>query len=70
MHGTSIASGLSYEMHLAPLTGLSIMLQVKGEVDVLVNNAGMATSGSILEGRPLLKFCCTCDAFTLHVYAL
>ncbi|CAL5223779.1 g6345 [Coccomyxa viridis] len=25
---------------------------VKGEVDVLVNNAGMATSGSILEGSP------------------
>ena len=31
------------------------MLQVKGEIDVLVNNAGMATSGSILEGLPLLK---------------
>lgn len=51
-----LSAGSFYKIHLAAFMGLSIMLQVKGEVDVLVNNAGMATSGSILEGMPLFCF--------------
>ena len=54
MHGLYAVSTLLKRL----LPGFDLSLshaQVKGEIDVLVNNAGMAATGSILEGMLLLK---------------
>ena len=55
MHGWPVAAPTSVSKDVFSLEAvLFLFLQVMGELDVLVNNAGMATTGAVLEGMPLL----------------